>query len=93
MGWQAGDGSRPGGLPGAGECLPELVRRACSGPRHMQVDGEQRDSDREDRVAEEQHPVVLDEAGARQGSNSWLPAVAGLLLVSALRVPCHAVSQ
>src|SRR5487761_792068 len=25
MGWQAGDGSRPGGVPGPGECLPELL--------------------------------------------------------------------
>src|SRR5487761_1558295 len=25
MGWQAGDGSRPGEVPGQGECLPELL--------------------------------------------------------------------
>ena len=34
--------------------------------RHAQVDRQQRDGDRHHRVAEEQDPVVLDKAGARE---------------------------
>ncbi len=52
-----------------------VARLACN--RHPQVDGKQRDRDREDGVGEEQHPVVLDEPGAGKAERCRVPATAG----------------
>jgi len=47
-----------------------------AGSRDFQVDGEQSDRDREDRVAEEEHAVVLDEPGAGEPEGRPVPATA-----------------